>query len=78
MMENLNAPSYDDVTVTKASDKEEDINRFRNKLRKENVSKLGTEGYNANSAMIFTNLFSSLEKIGDHLINISEAVVGEI
>lgn len=78
MVKNLQSPSYDGVIIDEANDREEDINRFRDKLRKENLNRLGTEGYNVNSAMIFNNIFSSLEKVGDHIINVSEAVVGEI
>ncbi len=78
MMVNLNTPRYDDVTVIKASEKEDEINRLRNKLRKQNTERMSDDDYNANSGMIFTNMFSSLEKIGDHMINITEAVVGEI
>ena len=78
MNSNLNTPSYDNVNMDKAKEIETDINRLRNKLRKENISKLGTKDYNVNSAMIYNNLFSSLEKVGDHIINVTEAVVGEI
>jgi Na+/phosphate symporter len=31
-----------------------------------------------NSGMIYSDLFSSLEKVGDHVINVSEAVAGKI
>ncbi len=75
---NLSTSSFDDVTVTSASEKERDINRFRDKLRKQNLERINDKDYNANSSLIFTNMFSSLEKVGDHLINISEAVTGEI
>ncbi len=78
MNANLSSPSYDSVSKTKADDMEIDINRFRDKLRKENLSKLGSTDYNINSAMAYNNIFSSLEKIGDHIINVTEAVVGEI
>jgi phosphate:Na+ symporter len=36
------------------------------------------EDYNMKSGMIYSDLFSSLEKVGDHVINVSEAVAGEI
>ncbi|NNL93048.1 MAG: Na/Pi cotransporter family protein [Saprospiraceae bacterium] len=78
MLNNLETSSYDDVSISKANDLETDINRFRDKLRKENLSNLGKKDYNVNSAMIYNNLFSSLEKVGDHIINVSESIVGEI
>ncbi|MCB0707308.1 MAG: Na/Pi cotransporter family protein [Saprospiraceae bacterium] len=78
MIGNLNQRSYDNVSLSKAKDKEVDINRFRDKLQRENLNMLGTEGYNVTSAMIFNNLYSSLEKVGDHIMNVSESIVGEI
>ncbi len=78
MVKNLNTPRYDNVTKNEAVIAEKAINEMRDKLRKENNSKIGTEDYNSKTAMIYNNLFSSLEKVGDHIINVSEAVVGEI
>ncbi len=78
MVENLSAPQYGKVDKTLAMEKELEINELRNTMRQENLGHLGTTDYNVNSAMIYNNLFSSLEKIGDHIINVTEAVVGEI
>ena len=78
MVENLNNPHYDQVSKDKAMDLEYDINKMRDRLRKENLTKIGEEGYNVKSAMIYNNIYSSLEKVGDHIINVTEAVVGEI
>ncbi len=78
MTENLDSPSYDDVSKEKALSKEREINGYRDKLRTTNLDLLGTEGYDVRSAMIFNDIFSLLEKVGDHLINVTEAVIGEI
>jgi len=78
MIENLNNPHYDKVTKEKAMDIEYDINKMRDRLRKDNLMKIGQKGYNVKSAMIYNNIYSSLEKVGDHIINVTEAVVGEI
>ena len=78
MVKNLETPSYDDVTKTKADQLEKEINKYRNVLRDEHLSNLGTEDYNVKSAMVYNNIFHSLEKVGDHIINVTEAVVGEI
>jgi phosphate:Na+ symporter len=75
---NLNLTSYDEANLTKCYDLEEETNVQRNAMRKYNQENLGKEDYNVNAAMIFTNLFSSLERIGDHLVNINESVAGEI
>ncbi|MGA0285294.1 MAG: Na/Pi cotransporter family protein [Saprospiraceae bacterium] len=78
MIEILKSPSYDKANIDKAYEIEEKINIWRDRLRDENQTKLGTDGYNINSAMVYNNVFYSLEKIGDHIINIAEAVKGEI
>ncbi|MFT4532774.1 MAG: phosphate:Na+ symporter [Saprospiraceae bacterium] len=78
MINNLNNPHYDQVSKEKAVDLEYDINKLRDKYRKENLIKIGEEDYNVKSAMIYNNIYSSLEKVGDHIINVTEAVVGEI
>ena len=78
MVANLNNTNYDNVTKDEAVALEKEINRMRNELRKGHLSMLGTEGYDVKSAMVYNNIFSSLEKVGDHIINVTEAVVGEI
>jgi phosphate:Na+ symporter len=78
MIENLNSPSYDSVSKKTAVAAEDAINDMRDELRNLNLSMIGNADYDVKSAMIFNNVFSSLEKIGDHIINISESIVGEI
>jgi phosphate:Na+ symporter len=78
MANNLATPNYDDVVIDKAKNLEKKINDLRDELRDENNNKLGDADYNVNSAMIYNNLFSSLERIGDHIINVNESIVGEI
>ncbi len=78
MNHNLNLNSYDDATLGKCYDLEEEINVQRNSMRSYNQENLNTENYNVNAALVFTNLFSSLERVGDHIVNINESVAGEI
>jgi len=78
MVENLSMSSYDRVTKSKAREHEDQINTLRNELRNENLDELGTENYNVEVAMIYNTLFSSLERVGDHIINVTESIVGEI
>lgn len=78
MIENLSTPSYDNVSKARAVELEQMINEQRNKMRKENLVNMTMPDYNVNSALVYSNLFSSLERVGDHIINVTEAVVGEI
>lgn len=78
MMSNLSAPDYRQVKKDRAVAIEKEINQIRNDLRKHNLTRLGEDDYNVRSSMVYNNIFSSLEKVGDHIINITEAIVGEI
>jgi phosphate:Na+ symporter len=78
MNKNLASNNYSKVDITDALQIEKDINKYRNHLRKENQSMLGSEGYTVESAMIYNNLFSSLERVGDHIMNVNESIIGEV
>jgi phosphate:Na+ symporter len=77
MSNNLNA-EYGSIKMDDAIAQEIEINRYRNEIRKEHLESMQKEDYNMKSGMIYSDLFSSLEKVGDHVINVSEAVAGEI
>lgn len=74
MNENLNS-EYGSITMDKAIAKEREIDQMRDQLREEQQSQLGT-GTNLENGLVFSNLFHSLEKVGDHIINVSEHVSG--
>ena len=74
MQENMSMP-YKTVDITKALDKEKEINQFRDKLRNEHLESLKNNDYNYQTGIVYSSLFALLEKIGDHAINISEAIV---
>ncbi|MBI3134109.1 MAG: Na/Pi cotransporter family protein [Bacteroidetes bacterium] len=57
---------------------EEKINAKRNELRSAHLENIEKQEYNVKSGMVYSDLFSSLEKIGDHIINVSEAVAGKM
>lgn len=78
MNSNLSSVSYSTVEKDGARKIEDEINALRNKLRTANLDRLGDEDYKVEAAMIYNNIFSSLERIGDHIINVTESVVGEI
>ncbi len=78
MLKNLNSPSYDSVNQDEARAAEKEINQMRNKLRAHNSERIGSEDYSSKTAMIYNNIFSSLERIGDHIINVTESVTGDI
>ena len=76
MNNNLNS-EYSQVTLTEANNAEININNMRNKLRKSYLQKIEKGEMPIQTGMIYNNLIHSLEKIGDHIFNITEAIVGD-
>ena len=72
MNENLNS-EYGEISMDRAVAKEQTINQLRDQLRVEHLAQIGV-GSNMENYLIYSNLFSSLEKVGDHIINVSEHV----
>jgi len=59
----------------KAAKIEKRINAQHDLMRTESQEKSNQQDYNVHSELIYHSLFSSLERIGDHLFNISNAVI---
>ena len=78
MVDNLNNPDYSSVLIDDALQAEKELNKLRKKLRKENLKRVGDKDYSSKTAIIYNNVFSTLEKIGDHALNVTESIVGEI
>ncbi len=76
MNKNLNS-EYGAINLQSAIDQERKINYLRDELRKEHLENLKSDDYNISAALAYSNIFASLEKVGDHVINVSEAVAGE-
>jgi len=76
MTQNLNR-DYEKITLTEAKDIEEEINDLRNKLRNEHLENIEKGLYPIHSGMYYNDLIHSLEKIGDHAFDVSEAIVLE-
>jgi phosphate:Na+ symporter len=77
MIANLEG-EFDKVNSTKAELKEIEINEIRNKLRRDHFKSIENGDYNVKAGMVYNNLFATLERIGDHIINVTEAVEGKV
>jgi len=75
MLNNLNSES-EQVNIREAEMLEVEINNTRDKLRIEHLSSLSKSEYSFESGIYYNDLFSSCEKIGDHVYNVNEAIVG--
>lgn len=68
---------YELINIEKAGMMEEEINNLRNDLRKSNIKNIDKKDYNVRAGMLYVDLFSSAEKIGDYAISITEAARGK-
>ena len=57
-------------------EKEADINKLRDKLRADYLATIEGQEFNIRSGIIYTDLVYSCEKVGDHIINVTEALTG--
>tara|TARA_R110002126_G_scaffold120282_4_gene261478 strand:+ start:6532 stop:8244 length:1713 start_codon:yes stop_codon:yes gene_type:complete len=76
MNANLNE-DYDNVTIQPAAEKEVAINKQKKRLQKKHIKRIETKLYNINSDSVYKDLFFACEKVGDHIINVSEAITGQ-
>lgn len=77
MMVNLDAPLKELNDITNALDAEYSINEYRNNLREEHIANLEKANYEYQTGVFYMDIVSELEKIGDFIINISQALVPE-
>ena len=75
MIENLKNIDHRDLSA--ANNCEYNINECRNHLREEHIVNIESDSYNYLTGVYYMDVLSELEKIGDFLINISQAVVGK-
>jgi len=76
MNANLNE-DYENVAIEPAYQQETKINKQKKALQKKHTKRIETKMYNINSDSVYKDLFYACEKIGDHIINVSEAVTGQ-
>ena len=69
---------YSMVTIDEALSKEREINAMRSELRRDYLKKVEKGEYNVKDAIHYIELISSCEKVGDHVINVSEGITGKI
>lgn len=77
MLDNLQK-NQNEVDLNVAKEKENAINNYRNYIRKDHLKNVELGEYNFNSAVVYSDLFNSIERIGDHVINVNEGIVGKV
>ncbi|MEC0282063.1 Na/Pi cotransporter family protein [Terribacillus saccharophilus] len=58
-------------------EQENKIDSLERKLRKQHIQRLTEGSCSGQSGVVFIDIISNLERIGDHAVNIAEAVLGE-
>lgn len=78
MTENLKAPYTSLKDITNAQDAEYNINECRNTLREEHIINIEENpDYNYQTGVFYMDAVAELEKMGDFMINVSEAKIAE-
>ena len=74
MIDNLKAEKVNALGLSLATDCEIEINDLRNAIREEEIHKIETDGANYQSSVYYLDAISELERMGDFIINISQAL----
>ena len=74
MIENLSADHNGAENIMHAMDCEIEINNMRNELREEEILKIESSSTEYQSSVYYLDLISEIERMGDFMINISQAL----
>lgn len=74
MISNLESADNGQEELRRAIDCEIEINDMRNMLREEEILRLEQEGAEYQSSVYYLDIVSEIERMGDYIINISEAL----
>lgn len=65
---------YREVTLEKARKAEEKIDNLRDELKRNHLKSIEKKRYSYLSGIFFNDIYCECEKMGDHIINITEAI----
>ena len=74
MIDNLKAETIEPMGLRVATDCEIEINELRNNIREEEIRKIENDGANYQSSVYYLDTVSEIERMGDFIINISQAL----
>lgn len=75
LMVNIDA-KIENISIDNAIAIEDELNSLRNSIRKEHLRNTETGEYQLESGMVYSNLFNSIERVGDLIFASSEANAG--
>ncbi len=74
MIENLKAEKFEEIGLRMATDCEIELNELRNEIREEEIRQIELDGANYHSSVYYLDTVSEIERMGDFIINISQAL----
>ena len=74
MISVLSKNNISKIDLNNAYNKEDEINNYRNQLKHNNIEDVNKEEYNYITGIIYMDIVSECEKIGDFVINVLEAL----
>lgn len=74
MIDNLKAEKLEPIGLRMATDCEIEINDIRNAIREEEILQIENDGANYHSSVYYLDTVSEVERMGDFIINISQAL----
>lgn len=75
MIYNLEQGYTNIKNINNAEDAENSINEYRNHLKEEHLLNLENNIYNYQTGVFYMDLIGECEKVGDYIINVSEAII---
>lgn len=77
MNDNLNS-DYGSISMEEADKIEKELNSLKNKVKKSYLKQVQRGDANIRGSILYNDIYSLLEKVGDHISMISQAVAGKI
>jgi phosphate:Na+ symporter len=67
-----------ETDIINSYNKEREINNMRNQLRSENIENINNKKYEYQSGIVYMDIIGDLEKTGDYIINVVDAVKEQV
>ena len=74
MIDNLKAETFEPIGLRMATDCEIEINNLRDNYREQEIRLIEQDGVNYQSSVYYLDTLSEIERMGDYIINISQAL----
>ena len=73
MDKNINS-DYTDVEISEAEKEEKEINKMRNRLKKDHIKNIDNKNYKYEASILYNDLFLYCERVGDHIFAVSSVL----